>query len=197
MYKKLLRVCIGMAMLPMINTANASLLIDDLSLTTTSLVFNVTGTVDVVGTQNFPNLFFGFVDSRVWHNGVTGASGFSKNSGDYDFGSVSGATNSSNFGTYVFTNGTDVLQVGDIVDISYSILGSFNTGVFDANSFVVQAGFSFLGGSDNLIVQESLVTGGTVPSVVPVPAALPLFGTGLAIMGFIGWRRKRKIAAVA
>lgn len=31
-------------------------------------------------------------------------------------------------------------------------------------------------------------------SAVPVPAALPLFGTGLAIMGFIGWRRKRKSA---
>jgi len=29
-------------------------------------------------------------------------------------------------------------------------------------------------------------------SVVPLPAALPLFGTGLAVMGFIGWRRKRK-----
>ena len=31
-------------------------------------------------------------------------------------------------------------------------------------------------------------------SAVPVPAALPLFGTGLALMGFIGWRRKRKLA---
>lgn len=31
-------------------------------------------------------------------------------------------------------------------------------------------------------------------SAVPVPAALPLFGTGLAIMGFMGWRRKRKAA---
>lgn len=29
-------------------------------------------------------------------------------------------------------------------------------------------------------------------SVVPVPAALPLFGTGLAVLGLIGWRRKRK-----
>ncbi len=28
-------------------------------------------------------------------------------------------------------------------------------------------------------------------SAVPLPTALPLFGTGLAIMGFIGWRRKR------
>lgn len=31
-------------------------------------------------------------------------------------------------------------------------------------------------------------------STVPVPAALPLFGTGLALMGFLGWRRKRKAA---
>lgn len=32
-------------------------------------------------------------------------------------------------------------------------------------------------------------------SAVPVPAALPLFGTGLAFMGFISWRRRRKVAA--
>ncbi len=29
-------------------------------------------------------------------------------------------------------------------------------------------------------------------SVVPLPAAFPLYGAGVAIMGFIGWRRKRK-----
>ncbi len=28
--------------------------------------------------------------------------------------------------------------------------------------------------------------------VVPLPAALPLMGTGLAVLGFMGWRRKRK-----
>ncbi|MCP4070123.1 MAG: LamG domain-containing protein [Hyphomicrobiales bacterium] len=33
------------------------------------------------------------------------------------------------------------------------------------------------------------------PSAVPIPPALALFGTGLAMMGFIGWRRKRKVAA--
>lgn len=34
------------------------------------------------------------------------------------------------------------------------------------------------------------------PSVseVPVPAALPLFGTGIALLGFMNWRRKRKAA---
>ncbi|WP_025897456.1 hypothetical protein [Sneathiella glossodoripedis] len=29
-------------------------------------------------------------------------------------------------------------------------------------------------------------------SVVPLPAALPLYGTALAVLGFMGWRRKRK-----
>lgn len=29
-------------------------------------------------------------------------------------------------------------------------------------------------------------------NVIPLPAALPLYGTGLAVMGFLGWRRKRQ-----
>ncbi len=32
-------------------------------------------------------------------------------------------------------------------------------------------------------------------SVVPLPAALPLYGTGLALMGFVGWRRRQKATA--
>jgi len=35
------------------------------------------------------------------------------------------------------------------------------------------------------------------PAVVPLPAALPLFGTGLGILGFLGWRRRRKLAESA
>ena len=36
---------------------------------------------------------------------------------------------------------------------------------------------------------------GEAPAVIPLPAALPLYGTGLAVMGFLGWRRKRRAAA--
>src|SRR5262249_18316917 len=32
-------------------------------------------------------------------------------------------------------------------------------------------------------------------SEVPLPAALPLFATGLGVLGLLGWRRKRKAAA--
>ena len=42
----------------------------------------------------------------------------------------------------------------------------------------------------------SQVSGGAGPvSATPIPAALPLFATGLGAMGLLGWRRKRKNAA--
>lgn len=34
-------------------------------------------------------------------------------------------------------------------------------------------------------------------AATPLPAALPLFATGLGAMGFFGWRRKRKAQAIA
>ena len=34
-------------------------------------------------------------------------------------------------------------------------------------------------------------------SAVPLPAALPLFATGLGALGLLGWRRKKKVAALA
>ena len=37
----------------------------------------------------------------------------------------------------------------------------------------------------------------TVGTATPLPAALPLFATGLGAMGLLGWRRKRKAQAVA
>lgn len=43
-------------------------------------------------------------------------------------------------------------------------------------------------------VSGPFVSGKIAPvlSPVPLPAALPLFGSGLAFMGFIGWQRKRR-----
>ena len=39
---------------------------------------------------------------------------------------------------------------------------------------------------------------GTAAATTPIPAALPLFATGLGGLGFLGWRRRRKnVAALA
>jgi hypothetical protein len=37
----------------------------------------------------------------------------------------------------------------------------------------------------------------TPPTSTPLPAALPLFATGIGGLGFLGWRRKRKAQVVA
>jgi len=41
------------------------------------------------------------------------------------------------------------------------------------------------------------ISGTTAAAAVPVPAALPLFASGLGVMGLLGWRRKRKAALAA
>ena len=50
---------------------------------------------------------------------------------------------------------------------------------------------TFIGGS------LELVSGSLTPAPVPIPAALPLFATGLGVLGLLGWRRKKKSAALA
>ena len=46
-------------------------------------------------------------------------------------------------------------------------------------------------GADSLTVNSLSI------SATPLPAALPLFATGLGALGFLGWRRKRKVGAIA
>ena len=44
---------------------------------------------------------------------------------------------------------------------------------------------------------DTYFDGVSIPSSVPLPATLPLFSTGLGVLGLLGWRRKRKNAARA
>jgi len=58
-----------------------------------------------------------------------------------------------------------------------------------SNGDQLSSGFS----NGNIFLTHHLEFESPRPAVIPLPAALPLYGTGLAIMGFIGWRRKRKM----
>jgi hypothetical protein len=65
----------------------------------------------------------------------------------------------------------------------------------EPNGFVYELEHYLSGSFDGVVlVGSSNGLPATVPSV-PLPAALPLFATGLGVLGLLGWRRKRKNAA--
>ncbi len=52
-------------------------------------------------------------------------------------------------------------------------------------------------GSSQILLASPGVTITGAAIATPLPAALPLFATGAGVLGLIGWRRKRKAAALA
>ena len=104
--------------------------------------------------------------------------------------------------------GNDSIFSGTVGQSSSSIFFQAGEHQTFANTVVKTTLFTILttgtvlsfGVTDNLIgdnsggVTLSLARTGDV-NVIPLPAALPLYGTGLAVMGFLGWRRKRKVTA--
>lgn len=77
------------------------------------------------------------------------------------------------------------LVLADLV-IEETAGGNFFSGFFPTGFGIVQGAFTLLAGDGSA----------DAPSAVPVPAALPLFGTGLVLMGFLSWRKKRDLKSV-
>ena len=83
-------------------------------------------------------------------------------------------------GSAVFTS--NVTFFGDVVPFDTTL----TLAAGDTVPFAVQQG----SGNQNTGRDASLTV------VTPLPAALPLFATGLGGLGLVGWRRKRKAQAI-
>ncbi len=127
----------------------------------------------------------------------------------FNFGSVTAG----DILTFVLQNTTEVAtfssnpsQNADGVQHVYSVdytnpgpfaIAGIPTGVFVA--FEDRLGAPFNAGisipSDFDYNDDSFVFTNVSSSTTPLPAALPLFASGAGVLGFLGWRRKRKQAA--
>ena len=89
--------------------------------------------------------------------------------------------------------GTDYQSVGKV------LLTDLNLGTFAALVLneTINLNVVLADGSNSGSLHASLdPSGGHTHSIIPIPAAFPLFGTGLGILGFLGWRRRQKAQAV-
>jgi hypothetical protein len=159
-------------------------------------VLGETLTVDLTATFTAPDKFFGTVspfgmaanptvtaeivfdpslngfNSLVSVNYVTGSKTWTLADAESPFSGVFGFVSQSNFG-----------EIGLTFDGSNVIVLT----VVQSQAFIADA--------DNGIVCNRCVTASFVEtSETPLPAALPLFATGLGALGLLGWRRKRKAA---
>jgi hypothetical protein len=67
----------------------------------------------------------------------------------------------------------------------------------DTTGTVPALAFANTDASSHIFALETSAPFGIEVTATPLPAALPLFATGLGGLGLFGWRRKRKVQAVA
>jgi hypothetical protein len=89
--------------------------------------------------------------------------------------------------TFDLTSESPPVVNGGFLDLS-------GTGIVTLTGFDPTPGSFFLSGQGGTGVN---LTFSSTVSAVPLPAALPLFATGLGALGLLGWRRKRKALAAA
>lgn len=107
-------------------------------------------------------------------------------------------------------SGANASVVLDFVGVGFPVgatSGTFNhtfdlttdlIGILSLNAFVanLQLGNAYVNIHD-AIFPGGEIRGQLIESATPLPAAFPLLATGLATLGLLGWRRKKKAAAPA
>ena len=107
-------------------------------------------------------------------------------------GSIFGSTSTVN----VSINGTPTFSDTNSTTNATGLSWELFTQTFTAASATTT--LAFINGdpaTDNSNGLDNVVLNDLGPAAVPLPAALPLFATGLGALGLLGWRRKRKAQA--
>ena len=129
----------------------------------------------------------------------TGITGVNASAGTFTGGQATAFNlNSIDFNSNVFAIGAIIegLLGGTVED---TFTGSINTsGLWQTHTFnwtdIDEVLFVYAGSQGALSIRNINI--GPV-ATTPLPAALPLFGAGLGVIGLFEWRRKRKSAALA
>jgi hypothetical protein len=150
------------------------------------------------------------VDYDIGPDPVTGSIVLNCNSCDLSAGSIVSwsltALGLTISGTNIFTSGVGALTVSPSqitftpigFDVAFVEAGQgcagFNT--LDCGPVVNQGAISWVNFNTGIGTASSTTADVVIATATPLPAALPLFATGIGAMGLFGWRRKRKNTAV-
>ena len=127
---------------------------------------------------------------------------------EYSVVSISGTANGQNILGPFFFDGSDQLvfspaaRVVDSLGVGFQVADGTLLNFYEddglyspGNPFYCGAVYCLIGQSGPAVALTDLTI--TPASETPLPAALPLFATGLGALGLLGRRRKRKTAALA
>jgi hypothetical protein len=112
-----------------------------------------------------------------------------------------GALSSPTSGVIAFTEAGG--GISDILTFSYTgggagavatLTGTFVSDLDPGGSLLVPLGATLVSEATPFVFSNTNITASAQSDVgaVPLPAALPLFATGLGALGLLGWRRKKK-----
>jgi hypothetical protein len=154
------------------------------------------GTIDLTDlhfSQNFPT-FDAFIDPQAAAVtvGVTGSADvYTGVNGPLNFGSGGFQSPSTVLGDIIAPTGGTIAVPHNYADTVLSGSATWDSTL--AMLGVLPGTYTYTWGTGAHADSVTL----DVLNPVPVPAALPLFATGIGALGLLGWRRKRKAQAVA